>query len=130
MSETTKIWHKGACHCGAVTFEVAAPATVTITDCNCSMCAKTGYQHLIVEAKDFRLFTGESAQTSYRFGTKTANHLFCQTCGTKSFYHPRSHPEGISVNLRCVDQSQFETIKFKPFDGQNWEKNIEGLLET
>lgn len=127
MSIAKKIWHKGSCHCGQVTFEVHAPKKVVITDCNCSICAKTGYQHLIVEKPDFRLLTGKDAQTSYRFGTKTAEHLFCTHCGIKSFYIPRSHPDGISVNLRCLDQTGFESIEFKLFDGQNWEKNVAGL---
>lgn len=127
MSDLGKKWHKGGCHCGQVSFEVRAPVDVVITDCNCSMCAKTGYQHLIVDKTDFKLLTGEKNQTSYRFGTHTANHLFCQCCGIKAFYAPRSHPDGVSVNLRCVDQSGFENIEFKPFDGQNWEENIEKL---
>ena len=122
-----KIWHKGRCHCGEVSFEVAAPVDVVITDCNCSMCNLTGFQHLIVEADDFRLLAGENNQISYRFGTHTAEHLFCRCCGVKAFYTPRSHPEGISVNLRCLDQTKFESIEFKEFDGQNWEENIEAL---
>jgi len=122
-----KLWHKGRCHCGQVSFEVAAPADIVITACNCSMCNLTGYQHLIVEAEDFRLLTGEGNQISYRFGTHTAEHLFCRCCGVKAFYVPRSHPEGVSVNLRCVDQTKFETIEFKEFDGQNWEENIGAL---
>ena len=127
MSKAKKIWHKGHCHCGEVNFEVRTPIDVEITDCNCSMCAKTGYQHLIVDVNDFKILKGEKNQTSYRFGTYIANHLFCKCCGVKSFYVPRSHPDGISVNFRCVDQSGFKTIKFNPFDGQNWEDNIKNL---
>ncbi len=127
MGKAKKIWHKGRCHCGQVSFEVRAPKDVVITDCNCSMCAKTGYQHLIVDKSDFRLLAGADNQISYRFGTHTAEHLFCRCCGIKAFYTPRSHPDGISVNLRCVDQSGFENIEFKAFDGQNWEENIEAL---
>lgn len=129
MTETPKKWHKGGCHCGAISFQVAAPVNLTITNCNCSMCDKTGFQHLIVDAEDFQLLTGADAITTYLFGTRTAKHTFCKHCGIKPFYHPRSHPEGISVNLRCVDQSGFEQITFEDFDGQNWEENIEGLLD-
>lgn len=130
MRIVDKKWHSGACHCSAITFEVLAAQVLVVTDCNCSMCDKTGFQHLIVEVDEFRLLTGQEAITTYTFGTHTAKHTFCKHCGVKPFYHPRSHPEGMSVNLRCVDQSGFESITHKPFDGQNWEENIEGLLET
>ncbi len=93
------------------------------------MCAMTGYQHLIVKGEDFRLLLGENSIITYTFGTRTAKHNFCKTCGIKSFYIPRSHPNGISVNFRCVDQSGFENIDRKAFDGQNWEANIKKLKE-
>lgn len=125
MSE--KVWHKGGCHCGAVRFKVSAPTKVTITDCNCSMCSKTGYQHLIVESADFRLLSGLENLVTYTFNTHQAKHKFCKTCGIKPFYIPRSHPDGVSVNLRCTDQSRFTKIEFKAFDGQNWEENVKAL---
>jgi hypothetical protein len=129
MGREEKIWHKGACHCGAVRFEVRAPKDVHITDCNCSMCAKTGYQHLIVTAEDFRQLSGQGQLRTYTFNTHTAKHYFCKTCGIKPFYVPRSHPDGMSVNLRCVEQDGFDRITFEEFDGQNWEANIRDLHE-
>ena len=62
-----------------------------LLDCNCSMCSKTGFLHLIVPHEDFTLVSGADALTSYRFGTGAANHIFCKYCGIKSFYQPRSH---------------------------------------
>ncbi len=124
-----KIWHKGGCHCGAVRFEVRAPVDIVIAHCNCSICQLTGYQHLDVEIPDFRLLTGKDNQTSYRFGTHTADHLFCQCCGIKSFYIPRSNPGGLSINFRCINKDGFKNIIFEDFDGQNWEDNIEALRE-
>lgn len=121
VSAESKILHKGACHCGAITFEFKAPGIVEILDCNCSICKKVGYRHLIVPKGDFYLLTGEGLMTSYRFNTKVAEHLFCSHCGVKSFYVPRSNPDGISINFRCVDESSFENITFSQFDGQNWE---------
>ena len=97
------ITHKGGCHCGRVRFEVDAPAELIIDDCNCSMCNRTGYLHLIVTADRFRIVQGEDALTTYTFNTRTAKHLFCATCGIKPFYVPRSHPDGWSVNARCID---------------------------
>jgi hypothetical protein len=115
--------HMGGCHCGAVAFEVDAPADVTVQDCNCSLCRMTGYLHLIVPASRFRLLRGSEALTTYTFNTGTARHLFCRHCGIKSFYVPRSNPDGFSVNLRCVDQTGFSTVTVEPFDGHNWEAN-------
>ena len=120
-------WHKGACHCGAVAIEVLAPPEITVDDCNCSICAKVGYLHLIVPKSRFRLLRGEDALTAYTFNTGTAKHLFCRHCGVKCFYVPRSHPDGYSVNLRALDQSGFDEITIRPFDGRNWEANVGGL---
>ena len=120
-------WHRGGCHCGAVTFEVLASHDVEVDDCNCSMCAKTGYLHLMVPKERFRLLTGADKLTTYEFNTRTAKHLFCSICGIKSFYVPRSHPRGYSVNFRCLDREEFGEVRVMPFDGRNWEKNAAGL---
>ena len=114
-------WHKGGCHCGAVAFEVAAPDAVELVDCNCSMCAKTGYLHLIVAKKDFKLLRGDKVLTTYTFNTGAAKHMFCSVCGIKSFYVPRSHPEGYSVNFRCMDGNEFTSVITTEFDGKHWE---------
>lgn len=112
---------KGGCHCGAVRFEIEVPPQVEVLDCNCSMCAKTGYLHLIVAKADFRLTSDPSALTEYRFNTGTARHMFCATCGIKSFYVPRSHPDGYSVNLRALDDQTALDVTITPYDGRNWE---------
>ncbi|MDO9487052.1 MAG: GFA family protein [Sphingomonadaceae bacterium] len=96
-------------------------AAVEVLDCNCSMCAKTGYLHLIVEKRDFRLLTDWSALTDYRFNSGTARHMFCSTCGIKSFYVPRSHPDAYSVNLRALDDVSGLAVTVTPYDGRNWE---------
>ena len=116
------ITHKGGCHCGRVRFEVVAPARFSVTDCNCSICAKTGYLHLIVPKSQFRLVSGSEVLTEYTFNTATARHLFCSVCGIKSFYVPRSHPDGYSVNARCLDEETVEEMTVIPKDGKNWEK--------
>lgn len=121
------VTHTGGCHCGAVAFEVDAPAQVTVQACNCSMCTKVGFLHLIVPAKKFRLLAGRDALTTYTFNTGVAQHLFCKVCGVKSFYVPRSNPDGYSVNIRCMDQSTFDDIQVEAFDGQNWEDNADAL---
>lgn len=118
-----KITHQGGCHCGAVRFTVRAPARVTGQRCNCSMCAKVGFLHLIVPAADFAIVKGRENLTTYTFNTGVAKHLFCKTCGVKSFYVPRSNPDGWSVNLRCIDAGTLEHVELEDFDGQNWEQH-------
>lgn len=115
--------HKGGCHCGAVKFEVDAPAELHLSDCNCSICTMTGYLHLKVPKSSFRLVAGEGDLSEYRFNTGVARHYFCRHCGIKSFYVPRSHPTGISVNARCLDPETISSTSIEPFDGQNWEAN-------
>lgn len=119
--------HYGGCHCGRVRFEVDAPAGIEVTRCNCSICSKTGFLHLIVANSDFRLIAGEADLETYTFGTGTAKHMFCRRCGVKSFYIPRSHPDGVSVNVNCLDDGTVESVAITDFDGQNWEKNIAKL---
>ena len=119
--------HKGGCHCGRVQFEVDAPADIQADQCNCSICRMTGYLHLIVPKKDFRLLSGEKDIETYTFNTGVAQHYFCRHCGIKSFYVPRSHPDAISVNTNCLEPDSIESIAVTPFDGANWEQNIHKL---
>jgi hypothetical protein len=113
---TEIITHCGGCHCGRVRFEVDAPARPQVQECNCSICRMTGFIHLIVPASRFRLLQGEDALTEYRFNTGTARHLFCKYCGVKSFYVPRTHPHGYSVNLRCIDEGTLQGYELSLFD--------------
>ena len=113
----------GGCHCGAVRFEVDAPAApIPLLDCNCSMCSASGFLHLIVAGGAFRLLRGADNLTEYRFGERIARHLFCKTCGVKSFYVPRSHPDGWSVNARCLDGYYDLDFAIEAFDGRNWDE--------
>ncbi len=117
----------GGCHCGAVRFAVEVPQAVRIDDCNCSICAKAGFLHLIVGRDAFTLLQGADALTDYRFGTGTARHLFCKHCGIKSFYVPRSHPDGFSVNWRALNDTRGVSATVVPFDGRDWEAAREAL---
>ena len=110
------VTHRGGCHCGRVAFEVDAPARIEALECNCSICRMTGLLHLIVPATHFRLLRGEHDLVDYRFGTGTARHRFCRVCGVKSFYVPRSNPDGIDVNVRCLDAASITSVAVTPFD--------------
>ena len=119
---------QGGCHCGAVRFaaEVGEPP-VPALDCNCSVCRMTGFLHVLVPHEQFELVCGRQALASYRFGTGTAEHLFCRSCGVKSFYQPRSHPDAWSVNANCLDEPA--ELAIERFDGANWEqakRNLDG----
>jgi hypothetical protein len=118
---STMTTHRGGCHCGRVRFEVDAPAELVIDECNCSMCTRTAFLHLIVTADRFRITQGRDALTNYTFNTGTAQHYFCATCGIKPFYVPRSHPDGWSVNARCIDEGTIVEMKIHSVDGRNWE---------
>lgn len=113
--------HKGSCHCGRVQFEVDAPAEIEALECNCSICSKTGFLHLIVPKSRFRLIRGSEDLATYTFNTGVARHLFCRFCGVKSFYIPRSNPDGYSVNVRCLEPGTIRALGVIPFDGKNWE---------
>lgn len=113
--------HRGGCHCGRVRFEVDAPAALQVLDCNCSICRMTGFLHLIVPAARFRLLSGADALAEYTFNTGAAKHRFCRHCGIKAFYVPRSHPDGIDVNARCLDQATIASLEVLPFDDNDRE---------
>ena len=113
--------HEGGCHCGRVRFEVFAPAELEVRECNCSICRKSGFLHLIVPKSRFTLLRGGDFLSTYSFNTGVAQHLFCKICGIKSFYVPRSNPDGYSVNVHCLDRGTIKKLTVAQFDGQNWE---------
>lgn len=117
----------GGCHCGAVRFEVELPRSFDVEDCNCSICAMSGNIHVIVPSSRFRMLQGDDSLTEYTFNTGNATHKFCKTCGVKSFYIPRSNPDGFAVTWRCLDDWMSLDVTICPFDGQNWEDNAGAL---
>lgn len=119
-------WREGGCHCGAVRFRVRARLDRGLT-CNCSICHMQGFVHLIVRSDDFQLLCEADVLSSYRFNSGIANHLFCRHCGISSFYVPRSHPDGFSVNMRCLDRLDLGDVVLSEFDGQRWEQNIDSI---
>lgn len=105
----------GSCHCGLVEFEAEiADKKVEVLDCDCSICRKSGFQQLLVAEKSFKLTEGRNDTTNYRFGSGKALHVFCSTCGVKTHFRPVTHPNKISVNLRCVDDFEQLDISIIP----------------
>ena len=124
MTKSQKaLTYLGGCHCGSVRFQVLIDRFIA-DDCNCSICRKKGFLHLIVPAENFELLQGANSLTCYSFHTKVARHTFCSICGIHAFYHPRSHPDSIDVDLRCLDQDITDKFTIRSFDGQNWSDNI------
>jgi hypothetical protein len=114
---------EGGCHCGRVRFRVKTQKLEAV-DCNCSICTKKGFLHLIVTKDAFELLSGEGELSTYTFNTGIAKHTFCKTCGMHAFYTPRSHPDGIDVNIRCLDGFAWQKFSVTPFDGRHWEENV------
>ena len=113
--------YAGGCHCRTVRFEIVATQPISAIDCNCSICSMTGFLHLVVPASCFVLLSGSDALHTYTFGTGVAQHHFCGKCGIKSFYVPRSNPDGFSINVRCLDGYPDLAMEVTPFDGRDWE---------
>lgn len=122
-----RITVSGGCHCGSVRFRAEVAPNIESSRCNCSICRMCDFQHLIVPASRFTLDSGEQSLSEYRFGTGTARHLFCSTCGIKSFYVPRSNPDGFSLNVRCLELPADCQVGVVEFDGRNWSRNAAAL---
>ncbi|MCC3407784.1 MAG: GFA family protein [Microcoleus sp. PH2017_10_PVI_O_A] len=121
--DATLVTYSGGTRCGAVRFTVTVDKHEA-SDCNCSICKKKGFLHLIVPPERFTLLCGEDVLTTYTFNTGTAKHTFCRICGIHSFYRPRSHPDQFDVNVRCLDDCAVSQFQILPFEGVNWEQNV------
>ncbi len=126
----TPITYTGGCHCGAVRFQVTVTDDRRVYNCNCSICRKKGFLHLIVPPEQFTLLQGAAHLTPYTFNTGIAKHLFCRTCGIHAFYRPRSHPDQFDVNVHCLDGDVVSHFQILPFDGANWEASIDTLRSS
>jgi hypothetical protein len=120
---------EGGCHCGAVRFRVEFDLSAPVHECNCSICTKKGFLHIIVTKDKFALLAGADALSTYTFNTVTAKHTFCKTCGMHPFYTPRSHPDGVDVNARCLDDyaKLANDLRLERFYGDAWEENIDAI---
>jgi hypothetical protein len=112
--------YEGGCHCGRVRFRVTGTLD-DVSECNCSLCAMKGFVHWIVAPAQFELLQGADAITTYQFNTMVARHTFCRHCGIHSFYTPRSDPDKVDVNVRCLDGVDASALLLRKFDGRNWE---------
>lgn len=120
--------YTGSCHCGTVHFEVEANEQIECAECNCSICKMTGFLHLIVPKSKFRLLGGKETISTYTFNSHIAQHYFCSNCGVRPYYIPRSNPDGIDVNARCLMPEPLQ-LTVVSFDGKNWEQHAHELTD-
>nr|XP_053650934.1 myosin-G heavy chain-like [Cherax quadricarinatus] len=110
---------EGGCHCGAVRFQVLAPTSPTVIDCNCSICLKKQNKHFLVPSSSFKLLSGHDCLTTYSFNTHTAKHTFCSVCGVQSFHIPSSPPDSYGVAPHCLDDGAIKKVTYKKVDGKS-----------
>ena len=122
---TVTMPYEGACHCGALQFRLNTRPPSALLRCNCSICEVEDFLHWIMPLSHFEWISGEA--NTYRFGSGIARHTFCPTCGVKPFYFPRSNPDGVSINARCVPGLNWRALPVDEFDGQHWEQNAATL---
>lgn len=116
--------YTGGCHCGAVRYEADMDLSQGTMRCNCSMCGKTRAWLVGIGSDDFRLLEGQDALTDYQFNRNNIHHLFCRTCGVKSFGRGTG-PNGrsmVAVVLATVDNisdAELAALPIMYVDGRN-----------
>jgi hypothetical protein len=113
--------YTGGCQCGKVRYQVEADLAGPVISCNCSMCGRAGTLLTFVPAKQFTLLSGEDALTDYQFNKHIIHHLFCKTCGIKSFARGKGRDGGdtVAINARCLDGVDVGKLNVTPYDGKS-----------
>jgi len=110
----------GSCHCGNVRYEVNTDLK-SVMACNCSICSRSGYLLTFVPEDQFKLLSGEGKMTDYQFNKKNVHHLFCSTCGVRSFGRGTG-PGGramVAINVRCLEGVDPAHLDIKFVDGKS-----------
>jgi len=119
MAEARK--YTGSCHCGNVRYEVELELG-TVIACNCSICSRAGWLLTFVPADKFKLLAGEDSLTDYQFNRKNIHHLFCTTCGVRSFCRgsDKSGNELRGINVRCLEGVDIDALTVNKVDGKSY----------
>lgn len=107
--------YQGACHCGAVRFEVEG--LLEPYRCDCSLCRRRGAVMSNVHESKLRITQGEDALALYQWNARIAKHYFCRTCGIYPFHRKRAMPDHYGVNLGCLDDFDLKDLPAREADG-------------
>ena len=106
--------YTGSCHCSSIKFEIDSDLE-KIVQCNCSICIKRNAKMIMIPKENFKLLEGSEDLSLYQFNTEIAKHFFCKKCGIYTHHNRKSDPNGMGVNLGCVeglDPMVFDVIQF------------------
>ena len=110
----------GACHCGAVRFNVRLTEGLrSARRCTCSFCRMRGAVAVTADVGGLDILAGEEALHVYQFNTDTAKHYFCANCGSFPHHQRRSNPHEYGVNVACLEGvSPFDFDEVVVMDGE------------
>ena len=95
---------RGSCHCGAVVLEVTLEnGFASARRCDCSYCRRRGAIVVSALLAGVQVIQGADNLTQYQWGTKTAKHWFCKTCGIYTHHQRRSNPHQFGVNVAILE---------------------------
>ena len=109
--------YKGSCHCNAIEFQINTNLE-KIVQCNCSICIRRNAKMILITKDNFKLLKGESSLTLYKFNTNAAKHYFCKICGIYTHHNRRSDPNGMGINLGCIEELESSNYEVIQFDGK------------
>ena len=91
-----------SCHCGKVKLLIETDLKI-LKQCNCSICKRKNAKMNILPKDAIISISGEENLSTYQFGTNLAKHYFCKKCGIYTHHQRKSDPNGIGVNIGCID---------------------------
>jgi hypothetical protein len=95
---------EASCHCGAVALRLRlAEPLDAAARCDCSFCRRRQAANVTVKLEDLEVLRGAEHLRLYQWGTKTAEHYFCEICGIYTHHRRRSDTSAYGVNIGCIE---------------------------